>query len=302
MGRGTVHGGAVLDGEGQDVAVVAQVHLGVAGQLVAQQLGGLVHGDQASVGVLAAEAGPGGGVVVAEHDLAGAALDAVAADDGAVGRVAAVNEAEPHAAVVQGVDVLQALAEARDAVGHQLDHLVEEVGAVHGGLARGRGQRVDQLAHVGVGVGVGAAVAHAAAEVEPDVLLVVPLVEGGDLLEACPHLGGDQRHGARCIGAERDASADFAEGVCRLVQRDGDVCAEEPDGEGYAGDAAADDGDAELGVGRHGGGGGAAVVGREEGRAAGDISRKVWRSVGYLWCFGAGSVGRREAAAATPVK
>lgn len=259
------------------MAVVTQVHLAVAGQLVAQQLGGLVHGDEAAVGVLAAEAGLCGGVVVAEDDLAGAALDAVAADDGAVHGGGAVEELQLDVAVGEGLDLVEALAKVGDVVGDQLDHLVEEVGAVHGGLARGRGQRVDQLALLCVGVLVALAglVGHAAAEVEPDLLLAVPLVECGDLLEALAHLGGDERHGASSVGAEGHAGPDLAECVCRLIQGDADVLAQEADCEGEAGDAAADDGNVEVAVGGHGavrvggGGGRKGVLGRRRKRDGG---------------------------------
>ena len=77
-----VHDGATIDGIGQHVRSRTEVHLAVGGEIFAENIFGLGHGDQATIDVLPREGEAVERVVRFENELTNPAPDPIATDDG----------------------------------------------------------------------------------------------------------------------------------------------------------------------------------------------------------------------------
>lgn len=228
---------AAVDGEGEDVAVLAHEHARVPRPLVADGLDGDLHGHEPPVRVLVRVRGAGGRVVCADDHLPHAGLDTVAPDDG-VGRCRRpVLEVHHELSVLALLHLHQPLSELGFLLGqvvHQLVQVVRPVDAVlaQAGLDGERNVLVVALGPVDV--------------VEPGVLLLLPAVAGADLLERLVDAGVDCLHGLHGVGAEGNSSADLAKVGGGLVEHNRDVAVVEGDGKRQAGNATTNNGDLEV--------------------------------------------------------
>ncbi len=255
----TVHRLPLLDGERQDVAVVAEVDLAVHGLLLAEELDGARHGHEAAVRrTCRRRRRPSGRR--AEEQPAGLRLDdrrsraRPCAGPWCRRRSAAPRPSDPSAATSTSTSRFPK--RATDA-GSSRTSSSRKCAAVHAAdAADARAVRVADLEELvadpeprppavreGAVVVLGLA-AVADARAEPDALLLRPLQRAAAVVRL-PHQRGHEPDGPDGVGPEADPGPDLAELRRRLVHGERHVVLEEDDGQREARDATPDDGEVE---------------------------------------------------------
>jgi len=232
-----IHDLAVADWEGEDVAVLAHVHLGVHSIVLAEGSLCFLNRYEAPISIFVSVCRPRSGVVLPDHPSTNTRLDPITTDDRIRRDFCPIMEAKDKLILFLDNRV-QVFREVAKILWHKFHHSVKEMSTMH----RTRSSLVLQRKQILFLANLLLVVAII--EIKPRSLLLRPGIACVDFFETSVYVWRAGFHGTFSILRKCYTSTNLAEGFGLLIDLDVDVAAEETYGEHEAADTAAYYGDA----------------------------------------------------------